>query len=166
MWSLTRFCEKVYMMVEGGSDYCSKKSDDICGNASGEVKIQSLLKASIFMLKILYFRDLYAFRSNCSVFTLLGYVSFRQCSIFSYGIACNLISFFETAWIWGMLKVMVFVYLCFFMDQVKKFEIGNNCSKGLLYFVIPESVCIWQVYTWSCTWHPLVCSKIWIFLTK
>lgn len=57
MWSLTRFCEKRYTMAEGGSDYCSKKSDDFCGNASGEVKIHP------FMIKI---QSLCTYRSNFS----------------------------------------------------------------------------------------------------
>lgn len=62
MWSLTRFCEKIYTMAEGGSDYCSKKSDDFCGNASasGEVKIL------YFMSKIQSLGDLCTYRSNCS----------------------------------------------------------------------------------------------------
>lgn len=30
MCSVTRFCEKVYTMAEGGSHYCSKKTDDVC----------------------------------------------------------------------------------------------------------------------------------------
>ncbi|XP_063936987.1 uncharacterized protein LOC108195665 isoform X1 [Daucus carota subsp. sativus] len=34
---LPRFCEKIYRMAEGGSDYCSKKSDDFCGGAAIEV---------------------------------------------------------------------------------------------------------------------------------
>lgn len=38
MWSISRFYEKVYTMAEGGSHYCSKKSDDICGSAGDEVK--------------------------------------------------------------------------------------------------------------------------------
>lgn len=67
MWSLTRFCEKIYTMAEGGSDYCSKKSDDFCGNASGEVKIQPLMK------KI---QSLYTYRSISSWITLLGFVCF------------------------------------------------------------------------------------------
>ncbi|XP_059633670.1 uncharacterized protein LOC132276313 [Cornus florida] len=36
MWSISRFCEKVYSMAEGGSQYCSKKSDDICGDGYDE----------------------------------------------------------------------------------------------------------------------------------
>ncbi|XP_057507387.1 uncharacterized protein LOC130790463 [Actinidia eriantha] len=36
MWSLSRFLEKVYLMAEGGSRYCSKKSDDICGDGCDE----------------------------------------------------------------------------------------------------------------------------------
>ncbi|KAL1807284.1 hypothetical protein ACET3Z_030352 [Daucus carota] len=37
MWSwVNRFCEKVSAMVEGGSGYCSKKSDDFCGSDSDE----------------------------------------------------------------------------------------------------------------------------------
>lgn len=42
MWSITRFYEKVYTMAEGGSHYCSKKTDDICGDACDEVKIPFL----------------------------------------------------------------------------------------------------------------------------
>ncbi|KAG6422363.1 hypothetical protein SASPL_118931 [Salvia splendens] len=30
MSSVTKFCDKVYVMAEGGSHYCSKKSDDLC----------------------------------------------------------------------------------------------------------------------------------------
>ncbi|XAR48109.1 Beta-1,4-mannosyl-glycoprotein 4-beta-N-acetylglucosaminyltransferase [Bertholletia excelsa] len=32
MWSLSRFLEKMYAMAEGGSRYCSKKTDDTCGD--------------------------------------------------------------------------------------------------------------------------------------
>ena len=37
MWSLLRFFEKVYLMAEGGSRYCAKKSDDSCGDGCDEV---------------------------------------------------------------------------------------------------------------------------------
>ncbi|CAL5338260.1 unnamed protein product [Camellia sinensis] len=36
MWGLSRFSEKVYMMAEGGSHYCSKKTDDICCDGCDE----------------------------------------------------------------------------------------------------------------------------------
>ncbi|XP_051116451.1 uncharacterized protein LOC127241442 [Andrographis paniculata] len=36
MCSVSRYCEKVYAMAEGGSHYCSKKTDDICGGACDE----------------------------------------------------------------------------------------------------------------------------------
>lgn len=36
MWILSRFWEKVCKVAEGGSRYCSKKSDDNCGD---EVKV-------------------------------------------------------------------------------------------------------------------------------
>ncbi|KAL1828712.1 hypothetical protein DCAR_0207967 [Daucus carota subsp. sativus] len=51
MWSFTRFCEKIYKMAEGGSDYCSKKSDDFCGNASGEdpVRVLSMTRLRCIM---------------------------------------------------------------------------------------------------------------------
>ena len=38
MWSLSKIWEKVCKVAEGGSHYCSKKSDDNCGGASDEVK--------------------------------------------------------------------------------------------------------------------------------
>lgn len=37
MLILSRFWEKVCAMAEGGSHYCSKKTDDICGGACDEV---------------------------------------------------------------------------------------------------------------------------------
>ncbi|KAA8533213.1 hypothetical protein F0562_033254 [Nyssa sinensis] len=42
MCSVSRFCEKVYMMAEGGSRYCSKKTDDICGRGSDEESNRAL----------------------------------------------------------------------------------------------------------------------------
>ncbi|KAL3835612.1 hypothetical protein ACJIZ3_010348 [Penstemon smallii] len=36
MFSVSRFMEKIYKMAEGGSHYCSKKTDDICGDACDE----------------------------------------------------------------------------------------------------------------------------------
>ncbi|CAH1433906.1 unnamed protein product [Lactuca virosa] len=36
MISLSKFVDKVYLMAEGGSRYCSKKSDDICGDVCDE----------------------------------------------------------------------------------------------------------------------------------
>ncbi|XP_052188068.1 uncharacterized protein LOC127798501 [Diospyros lotus] len=36
MWSTSRFLERVYLMAEGGSHYCSKKTDDICGDGCDE----------------------------------------------------------------------------------------------------------------------------------
>lgn len=34
---LSKFVDKVYLMAEGGSHYCSKKSDDICSDVCDEV---------------------------------------------------------------------------------------------------------------------------------
>ncbi|GFQ02112.1 beta-1 4-mannosyl-glycoprotein 4-beta-n-acetylglucosaminyltransferase [Phtheirospermum japonicum] len=42
MCSVSRFCEKVCKMAEGGSHYCSKKTDDICGDACDEDSGRSL----------------------------------------------------------------------------------------------------------------------------
>ncbi|XAR64489.1 Beta-1,4-mannosyl-glycoprotein 4-beta-N-acetylglucosaminyltransferase [Bertholletia excelsa] len=36
MWSISRLFEKIYSMAEGGSHYCSKKTDDICGKSCDE----------------------------------------------------------------------------------------------------------------------------------
>lgn len=47
MCSVTRFCDKVYVMAEGGSHYCSKKTDDVCD----EVNIFSLLFLFTFSYK-------------------------------------------------------------------------------------------------------------------
>lgn len=38
MWNMNKFYEKVSALEEGGSHYCSKKSDDICGSACDEVR--------------------------------------------------------------------------------------------------------------------------------
>lgn len=38
MITLSKFLDKVYLMAEGGSRYCSKKSDDICGDVCDQVK--------------------------------------------------------------------------------------------------------------------------------
>lgn len=35
--TLSKYLDKVYTMAEGGSRYCSKKSDDICGDICDEV---------------------------------------------------------------------------------------------------------------------------------
>ncbi|KAL3649804.1 hypothetical protein CASFOL_006207 [Castilleja foliolosa] len=42
MCSVSRFCEKVCKMAERGSHYCSKKTDDICGDACDEDSGRSL----------------------------------------------------------------------------------------------------------------------------
>lgn len=39
MWSFSRFWEKICTVAEGGSHYCSKKTDDICGDAYDEVNL-------------------------------------------------------------------------------------------------------------------------------
>ncbi|KAI3677726.1 hypothetical protein L6452_36992 [Arctium lappa] len=36
MINLSKFLDKLYLMAEGGSRYCSKKSDDICGDVCDE----------------------------------------------------------------------------------------------------------------------------------
>ncbi|XP_073143909.1 uncharacterized protein [Henckelia pumila] len=36
MWGVARFWEKICMVAEGGSHYCSKKTDDICGDSCEE----------------------------------------------------------------------------------------------------------------------------------
>ncbi|XP_057496219.1 uncharacterized protein LOC130781156 [Actinidia eriantha] len=36
MWSISRFLERLYAMAEGGSRYCSKKTDDTCGDECDE----------------------------------------------------------------------------------------------------------------------------------
>ncbi|XP_059657837.1 uncharacterized protein LOC132304261 [Cornus florida] len=42
MWSVSRICEKVYKMAEGGSHYCSKKTDDFCGDDYDEESNRAL----------------------------------------------------------------------------------------------------------------------------
>ncbi|EYU30629.1 hypothetical protein ABFS82_11G061200 [Erythranthe guttata] len=42
MCSVSRFCDKVCTMAEGGSHYCSKKTDDICGSAYDEDSSRTL----------------------------------------------------------------------------------------------------------------------------
>lgn len=37
MGIISRFIERVKVMAEGGSRYCSKKTDDICGDSCDEV---------------------------------------------------------------------------------------------------------------------------------
>lgn len=49
MCSVTRFCEKVYVMAEGGSHYCSKKTDDVCD----EVNILSSFFYILFLINVL-----------------------------------------------------------------------------------------------------------------
>ncbi|XP_047974858.1 uncharacterized protein LOC125217078 [Salvia hispanica] len=44
MSSVTKFCDKVYVMAEGGSHYCSKKSDDLCPEDSGKSLSMTRLK--------------------------------------------------------------------------------------------------------------------------
>ncbi|XP_060214020.1 uncharacterized protein LOC132641150 isoform X1 [Lycium barbarum] len=44
MWGITRFWEKVYILAEGGSEYCSKKKDDICNEEAGRTLSMSRLK--------------------------------------------------------------------------------------------------------------------------
>ncbi|XP_047962587.1 uncharacterized protein LOC125207337 isoform X2 [Salvia hispanica] len=52
MCSVTKFCDKVYMMAEGGSQYCSKKSDDICDEDSGKSSSMTRLKCFLRGLDI------------------------------------------------------------------------------------------------------------------
>ncbi|KAL1565216.1 beta-1,4-mannosyl-glycoprotein 4-beta-N-acetylglucosaminyltransferase [Salvia divinorum] len=44
MCSVTKFCDKVYVMAEGGSHYCSKKCDDLCLEDSGKSLSMTRLK--------------------------------------------------------------------------------------------------------------------------
>ncbi|KAK4370981.1 hypothetical protein RND71_010456 [Anisodus tanguticus] len=44
MWGISRCCEKIYTVAEGGSGYCSKKKDDLCNQETGRALSMSRLK--------------------------------------------------------------------------------------------------------------------------
>lgn len=70
-----------WMMGEGGGHYCSKKTDDICGNVCGQVLyfLFLFLKFS-FQFKVWYFSSLYLV-GGFNGFCFLGSVfSLRKCS--------------------------------------------------------------------------------------
>lgn len=65
MGSFSRFWEKICTVAEGGSHYCSKKTDDICGDAYDEVNLSSplslLFVLSFLLLLPLVFQSLLIF---------------------------------------------------------------------------------------------------------
>lgn len=46
---MNKFYDKVSALEEGGSHYCSKKSDDICGSACDEVKFLCFLFVCMYV---------------------------------------------------------------------------------------------------------------------
>ncbi|KAK6160270.1 hypothetical protein DH2020_003651 [Rehmannia glutinosa] len=72
MCSVSRFCEKVSKMAEGGSHYCSKKSDDICGDAfdedSGRTSSMSRIKCILRGLDIKAYLFLFMLVPTCLFF--------------------------------------------------------------------------------------------------
>ncbi|KAL1550382.1 beta-1,4-mannosyl-glycoprotein 4-beta-N-acetylglucosaminyltransferase [Salvia divinorum] len=52
MCIVSKFCEKVYVMAEGGSQNCSKKSDDLCDEDSGKSLSVTRLKCFLRGLDI------------------------------------------------------------------------------------------------------------------
>lgn len=50
MWILSRFWEKVCKVAEGGSRYCSKKSDDNCGDEVKVIPFSPLFSLSLFFM--------------------------------------------------------------------------------------------------------------------
>lgn len=55
MWSFSRFWEKICTVAEGGSHYCSKKTDDICGDAYDEVNLAPPFFFFVFVFPFLFF---------------------------------------------------------------------------------------------------------------
>lgn len=68
MWGITRFWEKVYILSEGESGYCSKKKDDICY----EVKFSPFL----FPLQLFYILLNVYVKSLINVFRFVSAVAF------------------------------------------------------------------------------------------
>ena len=92
-------------MAEGGSDYCSEKSDDFCGNASGEVKIHSLT------IPIQSLGSFFAYRSDRSGITLLRLVCLR-CFIIPSGFLLSYVKFLCNRVKFECVKSMVYGYVC------------------------------------------------------
>lgn len=90
MWGITRFWEKVFILAEGGSGYCSKKKDDICY----EVKFSPFL----FPLQLFYIVLNVYVKSLINVFRFASGVAFLVFLAFLF-------------------PVSVFYFLCF---QIQK----------------------------------------------
>ena len=72
MWNMNKFYEKVSALEEGGSHYCSKKSDDICGSACDEVRNCILLIIYVCMCLCDYI---------AGICLILGNVWFCDCNV-------------------------------------------------------------------------------------
>ncbi|KAJ8564623.1 hypothetical protein K7X08_001083 [Anisodus acutangulus] len=65
MWGISRCCEKIYTVAEGGSGYCSKKKDDLCNQETGRALSMSRLKCILRGLDLKTYIFLFVLIPTC-----------------------------------------------------------------------------------------------------
>lgn len=65
MWGISRCCEKIYTVAEGGSGYCSKKKDDLCNEETGLALSMSGLKCILRGLDLKTYIFLFVLIPTC-----------------------------------------------------------------------------------------------------
>ncbi|KAG5610091.1 hypothetical protein H5410_021372 [Solanum commersonii] len=65
MWGISRCCEKIYTVAEGGSSYCSKKKDDLCNQDTGRASSMSRLKCILRGLDLKTYIFLFVLIPTC-----------------------------------------------------------------------------------------------------
>lgn len=83
---IEEFCDKMFMLGSEGGHYCSKKTDDICGDVCGQVfSLRSYFSFSSFPISpFLFFGSvdlflqaslaIFSFFSTVALFSLPGFV--------------------------------------------------------------------------------------------
>ncbi|XP_016432482.2 uncharacterized protein LOC107759123 [Nicotiana tabacum] len=65
MWGISKCCEKIYTVAEGGSGYCSKKKDDLCNEETGQALSMSRLKCILRGLDLKTYIFLFVLIPTC-----------------------------------------------------------------------------------------------------
>ncbi|CAN4115312.1 unnamed protein product [Withania somnifera] len=65
MWGISRCCEKIYTVTEGGSGYCSKKKDDLCNEETRRALSMSRLKCILRGLDLKTYIFLFVLIPTC-----------------------------------------------------------------------------------------------------
>ncbi|XP_016491694.2 uncharacterized protein LOC107811308 [Nicotiana tabacum] len=65
MWGISKCCDKIYTVAEGGSGYCSKKKDDLCNEETGRALSMSRLKCILRGLDLKTYIFLFVLIPTC-----------------------------------------------------------------------------------------------------